>query len=245
MPIIRVEFDKSVYATTQACTQWLTTSEYKEITNFKGFKLKPGKSDNMSKEPRKVWAWQNDHWMYNKVLKHRPDPHVYIEISDGAPHFTLQDIPALTTKTLNMEQKEKAKQEKKEKSELQRKAKLSEERKKKAEEKRLRELNETPEERVQRIMKEEDEKKRKKQEREENKKRKRPSAVPKKKTEKKKKIRTESLKEKISDDDEGEEPDLSVMETRASGATKKADKAGTYSKEVLSQVEVPDSALNL
>lgn len=242
MPIVRVEFDKSVYSTTQACSQWLNGSEYKEIAQFKGFKLKPGKSENMSKESRKVFWWQNDRWLYNKILMHRPDPHIYIELSDGPPMFTLADLPALTPKTLNMEQKEKAKQEKKEKSEINRKNKLSEDRKKKAEEKRLRELNETQEERVARILKEDEEKRRKKQEREERKKRKRPSSAPSKKPKKEKKVKTESKSSSDSDVD-GEELDISVMEKRASGATKKSNQAGTYSKEILKEVEVPESAL--
>jgi len=97
-----IEFDRETFATSDACIEWLKTSQYPYIVNQKGFQLRHRKVPSfLTWERRSVWYFvSKDTWSEKKLSILRPERGVCVVLG-GAPNdlYFESDIPELLKET--------------------------------------------------------------------------------------------------------------------------------------------------
>lgn len=127
--VVLIEFDQRKFPTSLECKRWLRQSDYAYLEDQKGWKLTSNpRSTFISKEYIKVWSWQKDAWKYDALRCIRPEPCIYIILADSQPIYTATDLPALSSKFLEKEQKAIMKRNNKDQSDENRRQRLSENR---------------------------------------------------------------------------------------------------------------------
>jgi flagellar biosynthesis GTPase FlhF len=122
MSVVEIQFDQQTYREVTRCTHWLKDQpDFAHLLSLKGFRLKTGRSERMSSEPRKVWYWTGDDWRYTQTRKIRPDSGILIVVRDMGDVFTESDVPPISNATQQKRREAERKLILKEKNAVQRK----------------------------------------------------------------------------------------------------------------------------